>query len=524
MLFSSITFIYIFLPIICTIYFLIKKEYRNIVLFIASILLYIWNEPIYYGIMLLIIVINYFGALLIDKNRTKFNIILVFTINLLFLIFFKYFNFLIEDINFLFQLNKGFFKIIIPIGISLYIFFAMSYIFSVYLNEINLENDNQKFSLFKCFDFFTIFKVIKSKSIVDLIFILIFFVLLYIPIIKLDTKSLFDSFGYDLNTFPSLFSSKYHLNYKFGEEFEDVFYDRFYKKNSFIYFFINLKYKLHRKYCEIRSSYIYKDTGWMFFYQEKKHYYDILTPLDDYIITRYTNKIKFLLDYAKENNIKVYITIVPSKEFIYQEEDEYHPNFEHENVDVLVNKIKKELGYDIIYPIEEFRKLKKDKLLYYKTDHHLTNTGSYELYKIITKRVNKDFKDIHVTPLSEFNLFYNNLVRPDEKRDFGKGGNIYREHLNDDKTLLKQKYEYYDYKKLDSITIKENFPYGEHINPKGKYKVLIIGDSMIETLTFFLDTNYNKIVKYRNPTVDYKAFIEKEKPDIFFIIYSAGGI
>ena len=271
--------------------------------------------------------------------------------------------------------------------------------------------------------------------------------------------------------------------------------------------------------------------------QKEEFSNDILTPLSDRLMSQIINNIKILKEYASKNNFKVYIAVVPSKEYIYQEEDIYHPNYKRENVYTLVEKVKEELGYDIIYPAEEFRKLKQDEVLFYKTDHHLSNIGSYEFYKCIINRINKDFKDINITPLSEFNKFYNNLVRPVEYRTFEKGGNIERVQIDDDKTLLKYNYEYYDYKNLDSINVISNFPYGEHINPNGKYKMFIIGNSMIETLTYFLDTNFYEIVKYRfNSSLEkpprreemdmkgYEPFIEEEKPDILLIVLSAGFI
>ncbi len=151
MLFSSITFIYMFLPIVCTIYFFAKKEYRNFILLIASMIFYAWGEPRYFAIMLLTIIINYFGALLIDKKRNKFNLILVLLLNLSFLIYFKYFNFLIENINLLFKANIDFIKVIMPIGISFYTFQAMSYILDVYRNEVKPQKDIYKLALFICF-------------------------------------------------------------------------------------------------------------------------------------------------------------------------------------------------------------------------------------------------------------------------------------------------------------------------------------------------------------------------------------
>lgn len=150
MLFSSMTFIYVFLPIVCTIYFLTPKEYRNFVLLIASMIFYAWGEPKYFVILLLTIIINYFGALIIDKKRTKAVLFFFILLNLSFLIYFKYFNFLIENINLLFHSNIDFIKVIMPIGISFYTFQAMSYIIDVYRKETAPQRDIYKLSLYIC--------------------------------------------------------------------------------------------------------------------------------------------------------------------------------------------------------------------------------------------------------------------------------------------------------------------------------------------------------------------------------------
>lgn len=72
MLFSSLTFVFIFLPILLLVYFVIKKrKYRNIILFFFSIGFYMWGEPKYFILMLFSITFNYIFAILIDKSKIK---------------------------------------------------------------------------------------------------------------------------------------------------------------------------------------------------------------------------------------------------------------------------------------------------------------------------------------------------------------------------------------------------------------------------------------------------------------------
>lgn len=150
MLFSSMTFIYVFLPIVCGLYLITKKELHNPILLIASIIFYAWGEPRYLAIMLLVILINYLGAILIEKypHKKRFTLILAIIANLAFLIYFKYFNFLLENINSLFHTNIDFIKVIMPIGISFYTFQAMSYLIDVFRGECKAQKDIYKLALY----------------------------------------------------------------------------------------------------------------------------------------------------------------------------------------------------------------------------------------------------------------------------------------------------------------------------------------------------------------------------------------
>ena len=145
MLFSSITFIYFFLPIVLAIYFLLPIRYRNGWLLAASFLFYAWGEPNYLVIMLLTIFINYFAAILVSKQKTKATKFIVLWLSIIvdlsMLGYFKYFNFFVENINLLFKGNIDFIKVVMPIGISFYTFQALSYVIDVYKGEVKAQKN-----------------------------------------------------------------------------------------------------------------------------------------------------------------------------------------------------------------------------------------------------------------------------------------------------------------------------------------------------------------------------------------------
>ncbi|MBR3627864.1 MAG: MBOAT family protein, partial [Elusimicrobia bacterium] len=158
MLFSTMTFIFIFLPILCLIYFLSKRKYHNAILLIASLIFYAWGEPKYLAIMVLSIIINWLGAILIDKARQTYNkkalpkiyLLGTITLNLAILIYFKYFNFLINNFNSLFNGHIDFIEIALPLGISFYTFQALSYVIDVFKQECKVQKNIYKLALFIC--------------------------------------------------------------------------------------------------------------------------------------------------------------------------------------------------------------------------------------------------------------------------------------------------------------------------------------------------------------------------------------
>ena len=101
MLFSSISFLYYFLPALIIIYFITPKKYKNIILLIASLLFYLYGEPKYVFLMIAEIIIAYIGAILIDKYKNQSKNILTTTlvIHIFLLIIFKYTDFIIQSIN-----------------------------------------------------------------------------------------------------------------------------------------------------------------------------------------------------------------------------------------------------------------------------------------------------------------------------------------------------------------------------------------------------------------------------------------
>ena len=150
MLFSSITFLCLFLPLVISIYYLCPRKLRNAFLLLASIIFYAWGEPRYLLIMFAIIIINYIGALLISKDEkiSGFWLFLTVSANIAFLGYFKYFNFIIENINAALKTSISLWNIALPLGISFYTFQALSYTIDVYKKTVQPQKSLYKLALY----------------------------------------------------------------------------------------------------------------------------------------------------------------------------------------------------------------------------------------------------------------------------------------------------------------------------------------------------------------------------------------
>ena len=146
MLFSSVTFLFFFLPIVFTLYYISPKKIKNYTLLLFSIIFYAWGGIFYLPLLIISIIINYIFGLQIEKykdnNKKRKNILIISIIfNVLFLGVFKYTNFITDNINIIFKTSINIPIIPLPIGISFYTFQAMSYVIDVYRNDGKVQKN-----------------------------------------------------------------------------------------------------------------------------------------------------------------------------------------------------------------------------------------------------------------------------------------------------------------------------------------------------------------------------------------------
>ena len=145
MLFSSIPFLYYFLPIVLILYFAVPNKGKNFVLLLSSLFFYGWGESKYVFLMLAVIFFGYIFGLLIEKNREqKMGKILLFlttAIDVSILAYFKYADFFVENFNAVTGMQIPLLKIALPIGISFFIFQILSYDIDVYRGTVKAQKN-----------------------------------------------------------------------------------------------------------------------------------------------------------------------------------------------------------------------------------------------------------------------------------------------------------------------------------------------------------------------------------------------
>ena len=152
MVFSSVLFLFRFLPIFMICYFLVPRKMKNLVLFLGSLVFYAWGEPVYIFLMLFSTISDYVWGRLIEeyrgKDRSRIFLLCSIVINLFILGFFKYADFLMQTVNAVFGTSIPFLNLPLPIGISFYTFQTMSYVIDVYRGDTKAQRNILQFGVY----------------------------------------------------------------------------------------------------------------------------------------------------------------------------------------------------------------------------------------------------------------------------------------------------------------------------------------------------------------------------------------
>ena len=156
MVFSSLFFLFFFLPTTLLLYFCGSRKMKNGILLIVSLIFYAWGEPVYIFLMIFSAIADYLHGLFIQKHRltslikARIGLLSSIVINLSLLSFFKYADFLIENVNHFFEMNIDALNLPLPIGLSFYTFQTMSYAIDVYRGKVKAQRNPLTLALYVC--------------------------------------------------------------------------------------------------------------------------------------------------------------------------------------------------------------------------------------------------------------------------------------------------------------------------------------------------------------------------------------
>ena len=384
---------------------------------------------------------------------------------------------------------------------------------------------------YKMVQYISKFKLLEHNSRIDIVFAIVFVILLFIPMSGISTAKQSVQERRMLAAYPRLFTGTLNLNY--GKQFEKWFNDRFRGRTNLILLNTEAKYALNNVYQNDKAIF-FKKSGWMF-----RKPFVLQTPklkLNNPVI----KELRKFDDFCSKHNIRLYVLIVPPKESVYSDELRIYTDISAKD-----KKFREYIAFlqtalsdnRVIYPFKELKNGLKKDFVYFKQAHHWTDFGAYLGYKVLARRVKQDFKEFEILSPEYFNISQANLIRDDFKRTFGRGHTTNLLNLNNRpiEEILNTPYNYYDPKDSEAVTEerKEYIKIFKNRAAKNNYRVFMTGNSQNENLLQFVNASVEhvkflrlnrnqlnneemfKFMKYyKNEMLDFK-------PDIVIITLSA---
>ena len=368
----------------------------------------------------------------------------------------------------------------------------------------------------------------KKNIIIDLIFLLIFFTSLILPTTHISQEKIAKTENRFLANYVPLYNTKsktFNLNY--GADFENWLKDRFWDRQRLTVSDKKLNYSLAWRYVKF---------GELVLDKKKKIMYEPLiadrTNTDNE--KKIINGLKAFNKFCAKNHIKFYPVIMPRKESVYP--PDLVINNKNKEIKESVRYVSNQSGVKIIFTLDEIlaQKAKIPYMLYHKTDHHATMDGAYIGYKTLMKELKKDFPQIKIIPLEDFDYSENKKVNTDGGKSYKNGVTCSLSGIPElfCENFLDINYRYVKYKNADKLQIKEK--YNEKIIKKDYFypqgadlRVMIFGDSFTPNLLKFLPFSFKntRYIRLNGPKAIkreeqfrilkyYKNEILEFKPDI----------
>lgn len=395
-------------------------------------------------------------------------------------------------------------------------------------------------SFYKLSYYLADFKSMCNASRIDIVFLVLFFSAVFVPLFSLDTRK---SVILEENRPPEKYSPFLdefnQVNFNFAKIFDKYFSDRFLFRSQMIYIYSDFRQKIAHNYFSINDAYINLNSNWMNFLflnfpQEKR--------LSDEMLDDYLYSISELKKFCDRQNIKLYIIVAPGKPVIYSKEA--YPllrgHYEFEKSMQMQDFIQRKIGVKIIYPYKELLQEKitnYKNYTYFKTDHHWTPYGSYIGYKKLMEEITRDFPQTRVIPLTDFNVEKSKFPMYKNESNVATNGSLYNRLYLSGSKYFDVEYNYYINKNSKSLkqtlfneAASRTFLY-EYANSGNNLKAVIWGDSF-STFYFadFLAYNFKNTMHIEDVSPEssnfwmYENKIKDFHPDIMIICMTNSGV
>lgn len=358
------------------------------------------------------------------------------------------------------------------------------------------------------------FKINKDKSRIDIVFLAIFFLILFIPMMRHSSEKTSTAENRKLAVYKPLFKKTGTLNWNYGKDFDNWYNDRFNFREKMVRLKTNIIYCLSTNSMVNNNIYLNKKNHWFTFLNHNK----IATTLfADKDLDKYLHNLLILQNYCNKHNKQLYILFVPEKGIMYREEIfNNRTNISvSDRVKQLNDFITNNSNICVSYPYEALNEAKQTQLIFYKTDNHMTDNGNLILYNRFIQNYNKN-NNLNIPYYTEqdFRVVKNKLrKRESNPYQFIKGTEYIAFNVDDTK-LLDTTYSHY-------FAIRKN---KKLINQT----VFIFGDSHTKQLLQFFNNTFRKSTFHYTPALkknQMKNFIkdnikEIEKSNIIIVVYA----
>ncbi len=324
----------------------------------------------------------------------------------------------------------------------------------------------------------------------DMLLLLAFFLLLFIPMIGISdaVKSVRES--RTLAVKPEL-RDLFKEGADYGRRHENWFNDHFCGRVSLMKLHDVLRNKLS---CIIRTkrALYFKESGWIF---RLPLVYDL--DCRPAFVQSIVQNIIQLNEFCQQHQIKLYVLEVPKKEIVYRELIKANYGFDEKaltevsHAQEIIRSGARKHHIPYIYPYKAIRDATQQDFVFFKWTHHWTNWGAYVGYRELMKEVQKDFPDMPIVSLNDFQKSQNWLIRDkyDESSEFADTWRQLYQFFNygdSDPPPNRALYSYYDHSNRAKMSLKVGRFIKEFSYPEGRHRVILVGSSQNDNLNFFL--------------------------------------